>query len=48
LGELYYDNVPVLDAGKLVTMLQILPPLLEEIGVVLLSEHARCQLRPAV
>jgi Nuclease-related domain len=47
-GELYYDNVPVLDPDKLVTTLRALPPLLEEVQVALLTEQARRQLHPAV
>jgi Nuclease-related domain len=46
-GELYADGVPVLDAGRLVATLRALPPLLEEIGVMLLTEQARRRLHPA-
>jgi hypothetical protein len=46
-GELYVDSVPVLGPGRLVATLQALPPHMDEVGVMLLAEHARHQLHPA-
>ena len=46
-GELYADGVPVLTPGKLVATLRALPPHLDDVGVMLLTEHARHRLRPA-
>jgi hypothetical protein len=46
-GELYVDGIPVLTASRLVATLRALPPHLDEVGVMLLAEHARHQLHPA-
>jgi hypothetical protein len=46
-GELYLAGVPVLSPGRLVATLRALPTHLDEVGVMLLAEHARHQLHPA-
>jgi hypothetical protein len=46
-GEVYVDNVPVLTPSKLVALLRSLPAHVDDIGVMLLAEHARHQLHPA-
>jgi Nuclease-related domain len=46
-GEVYVDNVPVLTSSKLVALLRSLPAHVDDIGVMLLAEHARHQLHPA-
>jgi hypothetical protein len=46
-GELYADSVPVLTPGRLVATLRALPPHMDDVGVMLLAEHARHQLHPA-
>jgi hypothetical protein len=46
-GELYVDGILMLTPGRAAGTLRALPPLLDEIGVVLLIEEARRQLRPA-
>jgi Nuclease-related domain len=46
-GELYVDGVPVLTPSSLVATLRVLPAHMDDIGVMLLAEHARQQLHPA-
>ncbi len=46
-GELYVAGVPVLTPGRLVATLRALPAHMDEVGVMLLAEHARHQLHPA-
>jgi Nuclease-related domain len=49
-GELYVAGapiVPVLTPGRLVATLRTLPAHLDQVGVMLLAEHARNQLHPA-
>jgi len=46
-GELYVAGIPVLTPGRLVATLRALPPHIDEVGVMLLAEHARHQLHPA-
>ena len=46
--EIYVDSVPVLTPAKLVALLRSLPAHMDEVGVMLLAEHARHQLHPAV
>jgi Nuclease-related domain len=46
-GEVYVDNVPVLTPKKLLTLLRSLPAHMDDVGVMLLAEHARHQLHPA-
>jgi hypothetical protein len=41
------DNVPVLTPARLLALLRSFPAHLDDIGVMLLAEHARHQLRPA-
>ena len=41
------DNVPVLTPGRLLGLLRSLPAHMDEVGVMLLAEHARHQLHPA-
>ena len=45
--EIYVDNVPVLTPARLLALLRSLPAHMEEVGVMLLAEHARHQLHPA-
>jgi hypothetical protein len=45
--EIYVDNVPVLTPGRLLTLLRSLPAHMDQVGVMLLAEHARHQIRPA-
>jgi hypothetical protein len=45
--EIYVDNVPVLTPGRLLALLRSLPAHMDEVGVMLLAEHARHQLDPA-
>jgi hypothetical protein len=45
--EIYVDNVPVLTPGRLLALLRSLPAHVDEVGVMLLAEHARHQLHPA-
>jgi Nuclease-related domain len=46
-GELMVHDVPVLSAGRLLSTLHGLPPMLDQIQVALLAERARQQLHPA-
>jgi hypothetical protein len=46
-GEVYVDNVPVLTPAKLLALLRSLPAHMDDVGVMLLAEHARQQLQPA-
>jgi hypothetical protein len=46
-GELYVDSVPVLTLAKLLALLRSLPAHMDDVGVMLLAEHARRQLHPA-
>jgi hypothetical protein len=46
-GELYVNGIPVLTPGRLVATLRALPAHMDEVGVMLLAEHARHQLHPA-
>jgi hypothetical protein len=46
-SELYAQGIPVLTPGRLVATLRALPAHLDRVGVMLLAEHARHQLRPA-
>jgi hypothetical protein len=46
-GEIYVDNVPVLSPARLLALLRSLPAHMDEVGVMLLAEHARQQLHPA-
>jgi hypothetical protein len=41
------DNVPVLTPAKLLALLRSLPAHMDDVGVLLLAEHARHQLHPA-
>jgi hypothetical protein len=45
--EIYVDNVPVLAPARLLALLRSLPAHMDQIGVMLLAEHARHQLHPA-
>jgi Nuclease-related domain len=45
--EIYIDNVPVLTPARLLALLRSLPAHLDQVGVMLLAEHARHQLHPA-
>ncbi len=45
--EIYVDNVPVLTDGRLLALLRSLPAHMDQVGVMLLAEHARHQLHPA-
>jgi hypothetical protein len=45
--EIYVDNVPVLTPARLLALLRSLQAHLDEVGVMLLAEHARHQIRPA-
>ncbi len=45
--EIYVDSVPVLTPAKLLALLRSLPAHMDDIGVMLLAEHSRHQLRPA-
>jgi hypothetical protein len=46
-GQVYVDNVPVLTPAKLLALLRSLPAHMDDVGVMLLAEHARHQLHPA-
>jgi hypothetical protein len=46
-GEVYVDNVPVLTPAKLLALLRSLPAHMDDVGVMLLAEHARHRLHPA-
>jgi Nuclease-related domain len=46
-GEIYVDNVPVLTPTKLLGLLRSFPAQMDDVGVMLLAEHARHQLHPA-
>jgi Nuclease-related domain len=46
-GEIYVDNVPVLTPAKLLALLRSLPGHIDDVGVMLLAEHARHRLHPA-
>ncbi len=46
-GEVYVDNVPVLTPTKLLPLLRSLPAHMDDVGVMLLAEHASHQLHPA-
>jgi hypothetical protein len=46
-GEMMAEDIPVLVAERVTTMLRALPPLLNEAHVALLTEQAYHQLRPA-
>jgi hypothetical protein len=46
--EIYVDNVPVLTRARLLALLRSLPAHMDEVGVMLLAEHARHQLHPAI
>ena len=46
-GELYVNGIPVLTPGRLVATLRALPPHMDDVGVMLLAEHARHQFHPA-
>lgn len=46
-GEVYVDNVPVLTPNRLPALLQSLPAHMDDVGAMLLAEHARHQLHPA-
>ncbi len=39
--------IPMLTLGRLVATLRVLPPHMDQTGVMLLAEHARHQLHPA-
>jgi hypothetical protein len=41
------DNVPVLTPARLLGLLGSLPAHMDQVGVMLLGEHARHQLHPA-
>ena len=41
--EVYVDNVPVLIPGRLLSLPRSLPAHMDQVGVMLLSEHARHQ-----
>jgi hypothetical protein len=41
--EVYVDNVPVLILGRLLSLLRSLPAHMDQVGVMLLVEHARHQ-----
>jgi hypothetical protein len=45
--EVYVDNVPVLTPARLLALLRSLPAHMDQVGVMLLAEHARHQLHPA-
>jgi hypothetical protein len=45
--EIYVDSVPVLTPARLLALLRSLPAHLDEVGVMLLAEHARRKLHPA-
>jgi hypothetical protein len=45
--EIYVDNVPVLTPATLLALLRSLPAHVDEVGVMLLAEHARQELHPA-
>jgi hypothetical protein len=45
--ELYVDSVPVLTPTRLLALLRSLPAHMDQVGVMLLAEHARHQLHPA-
>ena len=45
--EIYVDNVPVLTPARLLALLRSLPAHMDQVGVMLLAEHARQQLHPA-
>jgi hypothetical protein len=45
--EIYVDNVPVLTPARLLALLRSLPAHMDQVGVMLLAEHARHQLHPA-
>jgi hypothetical protein len=45
--EIYVDNVPVVTPARLLALLRSLPAHMDDIGVMLLAEHARHQLHPA-
>jgi Nuclease-related domain len=46
--EIYVANVPVLTPARLLAVLRSLPAHMDEVGVMLLAEHARHQLHPAI
>ncbi|HEY5987326.1 MAG TPA: hypothetical protein VIV12_13270, partial [Streptosporangiaceae bacterium] len=46
-GEVYTQGIPVLTPGRLVATVRALPAHLDQVGVMLLAEHARHQLHPA-
>jgi hypothetical protein len=46
-GEVYVDNVPVLTPAKLLALRRSLPAHMDDVGVMMLAEHARHQLHPA-
>jgi hypothetical protein len=46
-GELMAEGVPVLTAGRVITTLRALPPLLDDAQITLVTEQARRQLCPA-
>jgi hypothetical protein len=45
--EVYVDNAPVLTPVKLLALLRSLEAHMDQVGVMLLAEHARHQLHPA-
>ena len=45
--EIYVDDVPVLTPAKLLALLRSLPAHMDQVGFMLLAEHARHQLHPA-
>jgi len=45
--EIYVEGVPVLPPARLLALLRSLPAHMDEVGVMLLAEHARHQLHPA-
>jgi len=45
--EIYVDNVPVLTPARLLALLRSLPAHMDQVGVMLLAEHARHQLHRA-
>ncbi|HEX8861978.1 MAG TPA: nuclease-related domain-containing protein [Actinomycetes bacterium] len=45
--EIYVDNVPVLTPTRPLALLRSLPAHMDQVGVMLLTEHARHQVHPA-
>ena len=45
--EIHVDNVPVLTSARLLALLRSLPAHMDQVGVMLLAEHACHRLHPA-